>query len=248
METVKKQKLVYWGLIFVCAIAAGITVLSPLPTSLANIPPTQIPKPLLAVANFGLIVVVYGLLGLVGLFLAKKNFWPGVYKEDEGLKNLFYRPLFLGIISGLFIIVGSTIFGLFHNLGELPHPPFPYSISASFAAGIGEELTMRLVLMSFWAWFLNIIFRKFNKKNITDWVAVVIAALVFGAAHLAGPLYMFGFSSLDQIPIIFIVEMLILNGLIGIIAGREMIKYGFVAAVGIHFWTDIVWHVVYGAL
>ncbi len=248
METSKKQRLVYWGLIFVCAIAAGVTVLSPLPTSLVNIPPTHIPQPLLVAANFGLIIVVYGLLGLVGLFLARKNSWPGVYKENAGLKNLFYQPIFLGLISGSFIIVGSSIFGLFHNLGELPHPPFPYSISASFAAGIGEELTMRLFLMSFWAWLLNVIFQKFNRKDITDWMAVVIAALTFGAAHLAGPLYMFGFSSYSQIPTIFIIEMLVLNGFVGIIAGREMIKYGFVAAVGIHFWTDIVWHAIYGAL
>lgn len=247
MEAARKQGVVYWILIFICAVAAGITVLSPLPASMVNMPSTDIPTPLLMAANFGLIMVVYGLLGLLGLYLAKKNSWPGVYKEGAGRKDLFYRPLFWGVISGSVIIAGSNIFGSFHNLGKLPHPPFPYSISASFAAGIGEELIMRLVLMSFWAWLLNAIFRKFDRKDVTDWIAVVIAALIFGAGHLAGPLYLAGSGSLSQVPMIFIMEMLVLNGFIGIVAGREMIKYGFVAAVGIHFWTDIVWHVVYGA-
>lgn len=246
--TNKKQQVVYWILMLVCGVAAGITVLSPLPTDMLNVPSVEFPKPLLVIANFGLIFIGYGLLGLLGLYLAKKNFWPGVFKEGEGLKNLFYRPMFFGVLSGLLIIVGSKIFGMFHNLGELPHPPFPYSISASFSAGIGEEILMRLVLMSFWAWLLNLIFKKFNKKKITDWAAVIIAALVFGVSHLAGPTYLFGFTSISQVPVVFIVEMLALNGFVGIFAGREMIKYGFVAAVGIHFWADIVWHVIYGPL
>ena len=247
MKTLKREQIVYWLLVFICATAAGITVLSPLPASMVNIPPSEISKPLLVIASFGLIFIGYGLLGLLGLFLAKKNSWPGVYKEGAGIKNLFYRPLYLGVFSGLLIIIGSIFFELFHDLGRFPHPPFPYSISASFAAGIGEELVMRLVLMSFWAWFLNIIFKKFNKKNITDWVAVIIATIIFGISHLAGPVYTSGFSSFSQIPIIFIVEILVLNSFVGILAGREMIKYGFVAAVGIHFWSDIVWHVIYGA-
>jgi len=196
-------------------------------------------------ANFALIFVVYGLLGLLGLYFVRKNGWPQIFKEGEGKKNLFYRPLALGIFSGVFIIAGSYVFGMFHNLGKLPHPEFPFSIVASVGAGIGEEVLMRLLIMSFWAWVLNLIFKKFINRGITDWIAVIIAALVFGIAHLAGPVYMYNFSSISQVPIIFIVELLVLNGAIGILAGREMVKYGFVAAVGIHFWADIVWHVVY---
>lgn len=245
MRIKNKQFKVYWILMFVCAVAAAITVLSPLPASMVNIPTSEIPKLMIVVANFGLIFVGYGLLGLLGIYLAKKNSWPGVYKEGAGLKNLFFRPMILGAISGLFIIVGSIFFGLFHNLGELPHPQFPYSISASFSAGIGEELLMRLFLVSFWAWLLNLIFRKFSKRNITDWAAVMIAAVLFGLSHMVGPLYASG--SFSQIPVIFIIEMLVLNGFVGIFAGRQMIKYGFVAAIGVHFWADIVWHVIYGA-
>lgn len=246
-EKHKKQLKAYWILVLIDAIAAGITVLSPLPSGMAAIPASTISKPVLVVANFALVFVVYGLLGLLGLFLTGKNGWPGIYKDGEGWKNLFLRPLFWGVISGLFLIVGSNFFEMFHNLGKLPHPPFPFSISASFAAGIGEELIMRLLLMSFWAWILSLVFKKYLKKNITDWIAVIVAALVFGISHLAAPMYLMGFNSPGQLPIIFIIELLVLNGVIGILAGRNMIKYGFVAAVGIHFWTDIVWHAIYGA-
>lgn len=248
MRAVTRQRAVYWALLLVCATAAGITVLSPLPASLAQVPPTNIPKPLLVAANFGLILVLYGLLGLLGLHLAARNSWPGVFKEGAGWRELVLRPLWLGAASGAFIIVGSRWFGLFHHLGPLPHPPFPFSLSASFAAGIGEELLMRLVLMSCWAWLLRRLFGRFQAKRFTDGMAVIIAAAIFGLAHLAGPVYLAGFKSLGDIPGIFIVEMLVLNGVLGILAGREMIANGFVAAVGIHFWADIVWHVLYGSL
>jgi hypothetical protein len=59
-------------------------------------------------------------------------------------------------------------------------------------------------------------------------------------------MFLYGFTTFSQIPIIFIVEILVLNGIVGVVAGREFIKYGFIAAVGIHFWTDIVWHVIFG--
>ncbi|OGG00641.1 hypothetical protein A2Y99_05355 [Candidatus Gottesmanbacteria bacterium RBG_13_37_7] len=201
----------------------------------------------MALANFGLIFVGYGLLGLLGYFLSRKNGWPGIYKIGESWKNLLINPLKWGVVGGLFIIIGSRFFQLFHNLGELPHPTFPYSIAASFAAGIDEELLMRLLLMSFWAWILNLVFKRLNRKYFTDWIAVVIAAFVFGISHLAGPVYTFGFTSFSQIPVIFIVEMSVLNGFVGVVTGRQMIKYGFIAAVGVHFWADIVWHVIYGS-
>lgn len=245
----RKQLTVYLFLILIGAIAAAITVLAPLPPTMSALPNSSpsFSRPLLALANFGLIFVGYGLLGLLGYFLSRKNGWPGIYKTGESWKNLLFNPLKWGVAGGLFIILGSSFFQLFHNLGELPHPVFPYSIAASFAAGIGEELLMRLLLMSFWAWLLNLIFRRFNRKYLTDWIAVIIAAVVFSISHLAGPVYTSGFTSFSQIPVIFIVEMLVLNGFVGIVAGRQMIKYGFIAAVGVHFWTDIVWHVIYGA-
>lgn len=246
MKSVNQYKI-YWLLILLNSIAAGVMVFSPLPAGLANLPQTDIAKPILVVANFFLILVVYGLLGLLGLKLARSNGWPAVYKEGETRKNLVYRPFWLGALSALVVIVGSFVFSRFHNLGALPHPVFPFSIAASFGAGIGEELIMRLILMSFWAWLLNLIFRRFNRKDITDWVAVAIAALAFGAAHLAGPLYLYGVASPLDLPLAFIVEMLVLNGVIGVIAGRQMIRYGFIAAVGVHFWTDIFWHVIFGA-
>jgi hypothetical protein len=40
----------------------------------------------------------------------------------------------------------------------------------------------------------------------------------------------------------------LLNWVISIFAAYYFRKYGFLAAVGIHFWTDIIWHVIWGII
>jgi hypothetical protein len=43
-----------------------------------------------------------------------------------------------------------------------------------------------------------------------------------------------------------LVEMILLNGILSLIAAYYFKKSGFLAPVGIHFWADIVWHVIWG--
>jgi hypothetical protein len=43
-------------------------------------------------------------------------------------------------------------------------------------------------------------------------------------------------------------EIFLLNGLLGVVAGGLFARRGAVAAMGVHFWADIVWHVVYGII
>ena len=54
-------------------------------------------------------------------------------------------------------------------------------------------------------------------------------------------------SPLDMPPLLW-VEIMLLNGVMSMFAAYYMKKNGFLAAVGVHFWTDIVWHVVWGLL
>jgi len=244
----KKQLKILAILVIVLAIISAVNIFAPIPFQFELLQ-QELPasKPVLALANIGIIIVIYGLLfGLLGYFLSRKLNWPGVFNKKEGWKKLFLKPLYIGIFLGLVLILGDKIFSQFHTLGEFPHPIFPFSISASLGAGIGEEILYRLFLMSLWAFILGFIFKGFNKQNIINWIAIILAALVFGAGHLPSMMLVYGFTSPIQIPIIIIVEIILLNGIVGIVAGREFIKYGLVAAVGIHFWADIVWHVING--
>ena len=53
---------------------------------------------------------------------------------------------------------------------------------------------------------------------------------------------------MSQVPAVLIGELVLLNGIISIAAAYYFKKYGFLAPIGIHFWADVVWHVVWGAL
>jgi hypothetical protein len=69
-----------------------------------------------------------------------------------------------------------------------------------------------------------------------------------GIGHLPSLMILFGLGSPLEIPAAFLAEVLLLNGVLSLIAAWYFRKSGFLAAVGVHFWADIVWHVVFGAL
>jgi hypothetical protein len=64
--------------------------------------------------------------------------------------------------------------------------------------------------------------------------------------HLPTIMFLQGWTSVAQVPPVLMVEMLLLNGILSILAAYYFRKYGFLAPVGIHFWADIVWHVIWG--
>ncbi len=63
---------------------------------------------------------------------------------------------------------------------------------------------------------------------------------MFAASHFPGLMMVAGVSSPAALPPAMLAEVVLLNGFVGILAG------GLVAASGIHFWADVVWHVMYG--
>ena len=122
---------------------------------------------------------------------------------------------------------------------------FPLSIIASATAGIGEEILFRLFVLGLWAFLLNLILRHWSATPLALWIGNIIAALAFGAAHLPTAMILLNVSSPAQLPPFILVELFLLNGILGIVAGARYVRDGYIAAVGIHFWGDVAWHVVW---
>ena len=210
------------------------------------IPETDIPPFLFGLANAGTVLVLYGLLGLIGYWFAFKLGMPGIFSEDGNWRRWFFIPLLIGIIGGVALIIGDGIFAQFNGFGKFPHPAFPASFFASLSAGIGEEIIFRGFVFGLWAFILNWLLKRFNGRTAALWIANVIAALAFGAGHLGLVFLMTGASTISEVNPVLLVEVFLLNGIVGIMAGERYMKDGLVAAVGVHFWTDIVFHVLYG--
>lgn len=225
-----------------------------------SIPAQTLAQPawLYGVLNAVIFLLLYGLFGLLGYVLARKVGLPGIFSPDGGWRRWVVIPVMLGILCALFLIATDLAFAPVNGIGRLPHPPFPLSFLASLSAGIGEEILFRGFVFGFWSLILTWLLKRLNGRTAALWIANIIAALAFGAGHLASLAMVANAVAtdaagnmtflFDQINPALIVEAFLLNGVIGLIAGWRYMRDGFVAAAGVHFWTDIFWHVLWGLI
>jgi membrane protease YdiL (CAAX protease family) len=211
-------------------------------------PDLGVSNAVLGLANAGIVLLVYGIVGLIGFWFARKLGLPGIFSEDGNWRRWFLIPLLLGLICGLMVVIGDILFTPINGFGRLVHPQFPMSIFASLSAGIGEEMLFRGFVFGLWGLILRWLLKRFNGLTLALWVANIIAALAFGAGHLGTIMFLTHASSLSDLSPVLLIEIFLLNGIIGLIAGQRYMKDGLVAAAGVHFWTDMVFHVLYGVL
>ena len=209
---------------------------------------SDLPTWLLGLVSAGIILVVYGLLGLAGYWFAHKLGLPGVYKEGAGWREWVWIPLVVGLVLGVFLVVIDRLFAMGAGWDGFTHPDFPFSIIASATAGIGEEILFRGFVLGLWAFLINLILRRWGKINLALWIGNGIAALAFSAAHLPALMFLYGDASISAIPPLVLGELFLVNVLLGLVAGERMFRAGLVAAMGVHFWADIVWHVIWPLL
>jgi len=242
----KSDYKIYSLLILILAISASIGVYLPqgeiipvqeLPTSKIN----------LAIINFFIMAIIYGGLGLIGISLTKKIGFADIWDTDISIKKKIIQPFFIGIGLGVFFILLDLMLSNFHTLVALPHPPFPLSLFASITAGIGEEIIARLFFISLWVWLFSYILFKRKYLKQTFWIVSVFSAILFTVMHIPSIFAVYNLESFSDIPQIILLELFILNGSLSLFAAYNFKRYGILTAIGIHFWVDIIWHVIYGA-
>jgi membrane protease YdiL (CAAX protease family) len=148
----------------------------------------------------------------------------------------------LGVALGGGAVVGFLALGLSELLQPLlPEPRMPIpewgplvGFLASVGAGISEEIMFRFGFMTLFAWAGARLFGRDGSPTPFIWSSNVLAALLFGAAHLPQASYFFDLTS----AVVFVV--LALNALIGIFCGWLFWRYGIVSAMLAHFSTDVV--------
>ncbi len=251
-STSRKQLLVLAGAVLgLTLIAFASYMLVPLSQFAAPgqpIPPSvaATPRWLLASQNGLFVLVVYGLLALAGYWFGRKLELPPTYREGAGWRAWFLTPMLLGLAIGGVLVIIDQILARLGLTQAFPHPSFPLSIFASGTAGIGEEILFRSFVMGLWAFLLNLVLRRINNgRSAALWIGNVIGALAFSASHLPSAMLLLNVTSPAQIPIGTLVELVALNSLLGLAAGRQYMRDGLVAAIGIHFWADVLWHVIF---
>ena len=103
----------------------------------------------------------------------------------------------------------------------------------------------RSFVMGLWAFLLNALLKRSQATRLALWLANVIAALAFSVSHLPAMMLLFGQITQAQMPVTTLVELFLLNSIISLLAGERFMHDGLVAAIGVHFWADIIWHVIW---
>ena len=237
---------IFFSLIFFMVLFAGISVFIPqqliMPVPAHALPASKWAMALISVLS---ILIVYGGLGYIGLKLSAKTGFPDLWDTKISIKNKLVFPAIIGIIAGILTIIGDTIFVKVFSLEPLKHPVFPLSILVSLNAGIGAEIIFRLFLISFFVWLVSNKIFKQKYSSVIFWAAVIFTSVLFALGHLPSLMALAGYKTLHEIPALLIVEVVLLNGVIAAICAINFRKYGIISAMGIHFWTDIVFHVIY---
>jgi hypothetical protein len=250
MELGQGQWIVFTALLGLCALLAFFTLALGLQDGLLagqETPPELAERPgwVLGLANGGMIVVAYGLSGAFGLWLGGKAGLPGVFRPGAGWRAWVWTPMALGLIVGALMVAGDRALAALGRWEGLPHPGFPLSLFASGSAGIGEEIVFRGFMMSLWAFLLHLLSRRSGHTTAAVWVANGIAALAFIAGHAPVAMVTFAVRSPLALPPAALADLALLNGLVALVAGQQYARSGLVAAMGVHFWADVVWHVIW---
>ena len=211
--------------------------------------------PILLLLSIGQNLILFAIAVFFGLFLSKRISieMPGLRlpilegalegkNQKAELKAILLPSIGLGVLAGILIILLALPFQKLvpemQNV-EISIPAWK-SFLASFYGGIAEEVLLRLFMVSLLVWI------SFKIKKTVDgrptelgiWLAVVLAAVIFGLGHLPAT------AQITALTGVVIVRAILLNGIGGIIFGWLYWKKGLESAMIAHFSADIVLHVI----
>ena len=180
-------------------------------------------------------IIGYGLVAFFGLkFSQKMGIHLLLLNEKSRFIEDFLKPgMVAGIICASLLITGNMLMQA--EQLNVPLNPF-YGLLALIYAGFNEEVILRLFLLSGIALLLKKIFKNMSASTIM-WVSIAVTSLMFGLAHL--PIALRGVTATP----IFVVRIMILNGVGGIIFGWLFWRKGLETAMLAHIVADFFLYV-----
>lgn len=257
------KTFINWKIFFILWLAAILATLAVLPYSLelqsGLISQLDLPISLPALIALQTLQtgILFAVLIFIGLILMKRIGLSSPILDSvasgESYADKFSAILpisvGLGIVASLFIIGLGFIFQpmLVQELGDKANalnlttqPAVWKGFLASFYGGIGEEILLRLFVMSLLAWLGSFISKTSEGKptNTIFWVANILAAILFGLGHLPAV------STLVPLTTLVVIRTVVLNAVGGVIFGWLYQTRGLESAMIAHFSADIVLHVL----
>jgi membrane protease YdiL (CAAX protease family) len=186
-----------WKMFIILLISSIVTTLMVLPYTLAISPAlAKIFIPFVLFAQLIQSFILFSIAIFIGLFLAKRvgfnlpvlEVWLEGKEIGSYLKSILGISIGLGILTSILIIILSFIFtpvsSVFQN-ASISVPSWK-AFLACFYGGIGEEILLRLFLMTLIVWIFFKIKKTADGKPtvIGIWLAIIISSVIFGLGHI----------------------------------------------------------------
>ncbi len=216
-----------------------------------------LPVVLQIVLNMLIVLFLYGLLGLYGIKIGREFNLPGIWPDKYPGLSYWLEPFLIGFLLTVLYIFLDLSFAPLHNLGYLPQPEMPEAILVVLISALSGELLFRLFLIPFGAYLIVMLWRKFGgigleaKERIIKrifWPLAGISGVLYVLSYLPNLIYSYGVESLSNLPVLLLVQLLLMYGSLGMLAAWQYKKYGLLAAVQVHFWAALFWHVGWGGM
>jgi membrane protease YdiL (CAAX protease family) len=187
--------------------------------------------------------VLLGLLAFVGLRLGPRTGLDAPWLRAVATGRPRPRVPWSGcLLAGA--LAGAVVVGLMQIIDPhlpptrvvLPEASAWKGLLASFYGGIGEEVLLRLFLMTLLVWIVARV-RRQPPGAAVYWTAIVAAALLFGAGHLPAA------AGIWPLTTVVVLRTVALNALVGVAFGWLYWRRGLEAAMCAHFGADLVLHV-----
>lgn len=251
------RTLINWKIYFILLIAAVLSSLAVLPYALALQPGIQTDISTLIIQQIIQGGAIFAVMIFLGMILMKRIGLStpilDLVTKGESASEILRRILPISIVLG--VAVGLVIIGLdfafrpilLNELGDKAdllkqgvQPAAWKGFLASFSGGIGEEIQLRLFLMSLLAWFGSFISRTSEGKptSAVFWIANILAAIIFGLGHLPA------MATILPLTLLVVIRTVMLNMIGGITFGWLYQTRGLESAMVAHFSADVVLHVL----
>jgi len=216
-----------------------------------------LPAVLQIVLNMVIVLFLYGLLGLYGIKIGREFKLPGIWPDQYPGFSYWIEPALLGFLLAALYIFLDLSFAPLHNLGYLPQPEMPEAILVVLISALSGELLFRLFLIPFGAYLIVLLWRKFGgigletKDRIIKrifWPLAGASGVIYVLSYLPNLVYSYGGESLSNLPGLLLVQLLLMYGSLGMLAAWQYKRHGFLAAVQVHFWAALFWHIGWGGM
>jgi hypothetical protein len=211
---------IYFGLILTLVLVRLLFLFLP---ATVNLPPQS------GQVNW-LFIIVFGLLGFLGLKLSRSVGFPEMQESEISNQQRFLIPALIGLAIGLITVIEDVV----NPSAKIVSPlfvRFPLFIYGAIAV----EIFLRLFLLSFIVWVLSFIFKGQRSISTAFWIAAVFVSLFESLLFFADA----GVVGVGGIIVVF--RLFAAN----LIAAYLFRKSGFIAPLVMRFFDYFIWHIIW---